>query len=287
MRLKSLFAAGLVVLTAGSCWASAGPKVVAKAMATAPTLDGKSDDWSGVAPVKVKVTPANSGDAKAYQGTVDVELRAAVNGDSIYFLAQWPDATKSDSHKTLTWSEEKDGYVEGKDREDRLVLKFDMGGDFTSCMLSGNEYKADVWHWKAFRSQSAGVAHDKMHIMSFSKLPKAKKHVAHNGKEIWIARPGDKGSKLYKSQKPIDNIGAVVPRYLVNKNASGSVADVKTAATWADGVWTLEIARKLNTGHDDDVVFEKGKTYAAGAAVFDHTGDDHHSTGPWTLEIAK
>lgn len=284
MALKTYLVAGIVLLTAGTCWA-AGPKLTTGSLSTAPTLDGKADEWSGVSGVKVKVTPANEGDEKAYQGEVEVDLKAAINGDMIYFLAQWPDPTKDDTHKNLTWDKEKDGYVEGKDREDRMVLKFDMGGDFTACMLSGKAYESDVWHWKAYRSQSAGIVHDKMHIMSFEKIPKAKKHPTRDGKEIWIARPSDAGDEMYKSQKPLDNIGDVIPRYVPNKSVSGSIADIKSEATWANGVWTLEMARKLDTGNADDVKFEKGKTYEAGAAVFDHTGDDHHSVGAWSLEV--
>jgi hypothetical protein len=214
-----------------------------------------------------------------------VRHRAVINGDTIYLLAQWPDPTKDATHKTLHWSEEEDGYVEGKDREDRLALKFDMGGDYRLCMLSGTEYKADVWHWKAYRSQTAGVAHDKMHVFSLKQIPLAKKHMAKTGDEIWIARPSDGGDKLYKSQRPVDEIGETVPRYIVNENPTGSIADVKTAAVWADGMWTLELSRKLDTGHDDDVKLERGKSYGAGVAVFDHTGDDHHSMAPFVLEI--
>lgn len=284
MRVKAYLVAGLILLTASTSWAD-GPLLTTGSLAAPPSLDGKANEWSGVSGIMVKVVPAAQGDTKAYQGEVEVDLKAAVNGDMIYFLAQWPDSTKNDTHKTLTWDKEKDGYVEGKDREDRLALKFDMGGDFTACMLSGEQYKADVWHWKAWRSQGAGLAQDKMHIFSSEKIPKAKMHPAQNGKEIWIARPADKGDELYTSQKPLDNVGDVIPRYVPNTNVTGSVADVKSAATWADGVWTLELSRKLDTGHDDDLKFEKGKQYNAGAAVFDHTGDDHHSTGAWTLEV--
>lgn len=284
--LKSCLVAGLVISAAGNCWAD-GPTLKVGSMASAPTLDGKADEWGGVDAVTVHVTAANPGDPKAYQGDVDVQLKAAINGDMIYVLAQWPDSTKDDTHKMLVWNKEKDAYEEGSDREDRFVLKFDMGGDFTACMLSGKEYKADVWHWKAYRSQAAGLAHDKMHIFSFEKLPKAKQHPTRDGKEIWIARPSDEGDSLYKSQKPIDNIGEKVPRYIPNENVTGSVADVKSQAVWSDGMWTLEMSRKLDTGHDDDVKFEKGKTYKAGAAVFDHTGDDHHSVGGWTMEIGS
>ena len=277
--------AGLVIMSATTCFAEA-PKVVAGAMGAAPILDGKIDEWSAIAPVKIKVEPAEgAADAKAFQGTLDLELRAAVSGDMIYFLAQWPDSTKDATHKTLTWSKEKDGYEEGKDLEDRLALTFPMGGDFTACMLSGKTFQADMWHWKAYRSQSAGVMEDQMTIVSFDKLEKAKEHPTKDGKKVWLARPSDAGTKLISSQKPVDNIGDTVPQYLPAKEISGSIADIKSAAVYADGKWTVEIGRKLDTGNKDDVAFAHGKSYAAGSAVFDHTGDDHHSTGDWTLEV--
>ena len=262
-----------------------GGQLTAKAAAAAPTLDGKADDWKDVAPIKVKVVPARDKDAKNYTGTIEVDLRAVTHGENIYFLAEWPDKTKDAEHKTLQWDKEKDGYVETKVREDRFVLRFDMGGDFEVCMLSGTAYKVDVWHWKAYRSQTVGVAHDKSHTFSTKEIPLAKKHKSLSGKDVWVARPSDAGDSLYKSQRPIDNIGDRVPRYLPNKAAKGSVVDVKSAAVWADGKWTLELCRKLDTGNDDDVKFEKGKTYRSGLAAFDHTGDDHHSTGSFALTL--
>jgi len=282
--LRYGLALGLVALNAGTCLAE-GPKLVAEPMATAPTLDGKADEWKAVTPITVKVVPATAGDEKAFQGNVDLELKAATNGDMIYILAQWADKTKDDTHKTLTWNKEKDGYEEGKDREDRMALDFPISGDFTACMLSGKTFVADVWHWKAYRSQIVGLAEDQSHIFSADKLEKAKEHPTRDGKKIWVARPADTGTPLVSSQKPIDNIGDVIPQYLPNKAISGSIADIKSAAVWADGKWTVEMSRKLSTSNKDDVAFAHGKTYAAGAAVFDHTGDDHHSFGEWSLEI--
>ena len=259
--------------------------VVCSPVEKAMVLDGQVSDWNGIAATKVQVTPAVNGDAKNYTGIIDVEVRAAVHGDTIFVLAQWPDDSQDITHKTLHWNKDKDIYEEGADLEDRLALSFDMGGDFTACMLGGTEYKADVWHWKAFRSQSAGLAHDKMHILSYDQMPKAKKHPGRNGKEVWLLRPSDQGDKLYKSQRPLDNIGASIPRYLVNSSPQGSVADVKAAAKWEKGNWTLELSRKMDTGNSDDVKFKRGQTYKAALAVFNHTGDDHHSSGGFVLDI--
>jgi DMSO reductase family type II enzyme heme b subunit len=277
------------VAIAGFGIAAAGtePTVTSAPLTSAPTLDGNADDWQNVAVVQVEIKPTTDGDAKNYTGTIKMDVRSGTFGDKIYFFIEWPDDTRDATHKTLNWSAEKDGYVEGKDREDRLAVKFDMGGDFYSCMLSGTEYKADMWHWKAYRSQTAGFVHDKSHVYSFKKMPKAKKHKARNGKEIWIARPGDKGAKLYKSQRPLDNIGDSVPKYIVNPKATGSVADIQSAAKWANGKWYVEMTRKLNTGHDDDVSFSKGQSYKAAMAVFNHTGNDHHSASPFQLDITN
>ena len=44
---------------------------------------------------------------------------------------------------------------------------------------------------------------------------------------------------------------------------------------WAAGHWNLELSRKLDTGHDDDVVFDVRKRFSFAIAVFDDSGADH------------
>lgn len=66
--------------------------------------------------------------------------------------------------------------------------------------------------------------------------------------------------------------GDVLPGRLLSRvDATGSAADNSEATSeWADGVWTVVWARKLNTGHpEDDKVIEAGKTYNFGFAVHD------------------
>ena len=264
----------------------AEPVVAAKKILKAPVIDGNDQDWTDIKAVAVRVAPAVNSDNKNHTGTIDVTIKAANDGENIYFLVQWPDDTKDDTHKVMIWNSDVEMYEAGNDLEDRLALGIDMGGDFTGCMLGGTEYKADIWHWKAFRSQTAGIAHDKMHIVSFQQMPMAKKHASRDGKkEVWIARPSDAGDKLYKSQRLIDKKADREPKYLVTPSPQGSIADVKTGAVWADSTWTLEIKRKLSTGHVDDVVFVPGEKYKASVAVFNHTGDDHHSKAAFTLKI--
>ena len=68
-----------------------------------------------------------------------------------------------------------------------------------------------------------------------------------------------------------------MPKYIVNAGAKGSIADIKAKGVWKNGMWTLELKRKMNTGHGDDIAFKKGQAIKGGIAVFDRTGDDDHA----------
>jgi hypothetical protein len=58
----------------------------------------------------------------------------------------------------------------------------------------------------------------------------------------------------------------------------GSRSDVLEVAKWSDGKWTAEFARKLVTGHDDDVQFDDfTKVYLFDVALMDNTGGEGHS----------
>lgn len=65
---------------------------------------------------------------------------------------------------------------------------------------------------------------------------------------------------------------------LLPREERGSRADVLEAGRWNNGMWTAEFARKLVTGHDDDVQFSKfTKAYTFDVAVMDNTGGEGHS----------
>lgn len=57
---------------------------------------------------------------------------------------------------------------------------------------------------------------------------------------------------------------------------TGDRGDIKTGAKWANGKWTIEIARKLVTGSKFDVNFsDLSKTYGFGIAFFDNAQVRH------------
>jgi len=200
-------------------------------------------------------------------------------------MVQWKDATKNDTHKNFVWDNAQQRYRKGKDREDRLVFKFFISGKYSTSPLAGWPSVSDIWHWKAYRSNSAGLAHDKSHIISDTKIAKSKKYKATNGKTIYMARPSDAGDPIYKAKRYTDKVEDVMPKYVISPKISGSVADVKAKGVWADGTWTLELGRKFDTGdHASDVVFKPGSSVKGAIAVFDGVGDWHHSISD-TLEF--
>jgi hypothetical protein len=84
--------------------------------------------------------------------------------------------------------------------------------------------------------------------------------------------------------------GDVLPgRLLSRADASGSAADSDAASGhWKDGVWTVEWARKLDTGHpEDDKILKVGGVYNVGFAVHDDnvTTRFHHVSFPLTLGV--
>ena len=260
-------------------------RVESVAVTEAPEIDGRDSDvaWSLARGSRVTVREV-AGDQKGRSS--QVILKSVRTTSHIYFLVSWADATHDATHKTWVWNAEKKGYEQGSDREDVLALAFEHTGTFNADMLSGVEAVWDVWQWKAARTDPAGYAMDKTHHFSKAKpTGKAKSFPAREGSTIWIARPEDDGGSPQKSQPaPGERKGDRVPKYVAG-TPSGSAADVRAKGVWQDGRWTVELARKLSTGHADDVALDVRKTYRMGLAVFDHEEHVHHSTSE-LIELA-
>lgn len=241
---------------------------------SAPNVDGVDSEWASLSATSIPLKNSKA-DGKT---TIDsVSIKAAVHGDRIYFCLEWQDATADEQHKPFVWDDGKGKYVAGPQREDRLALQFAISGDYSTNWMSGNNFVADMWHWKAARSNPAGLAHDKQTIVDSKPAKRAYKAVAADGSDIYIRRPSDAGDKLYTTKRYKKQAQDVMPKYIVNTAASGSIADVQAKGVWKNGKWVLELSRKLDTGNPDDVVFVAGSAVAGGIAVFDHTGDDDHS----------
>lgn len=82
-----------------------------------------------------------------------------------------------------------------------------------------------------------------------------------------------------------NTLKAVVPERIL-KPPSGSRGDIVEGAAWANGRWTVELQRKLDTGDaDHDITFVVGQEYTFGVATMDNAGGEKHKAS--TKHILK
>ena len=173
------------------------------------------------------------------------------------------------------------------------------------------EEQGDLWHWKAARSAPYQHADDAWLTVagnpSGSYRETGRRKDAGKGGDI-KNQTQDGSMPLYMqdpSKKPkvpgfllmeeavkikdysIFKAGDVIPFRLPLK-PDGSRSDIMTESSHTSAHWTVMAYRKLNTGHDDDVVFNPMKRYSFAMAVFDNSGSDHSkATKPLILTFSK
>jgi hypothetical protein len=171
--------------------------------------------------------------------------------------------------------------------------------------------KGDLWHWKAARSAPYNYADDAWLTLAGNPTGSYRE----TGRRKDTGAGGDvenqtlDGSRPYYMQDP--TIKPAVPGFLLLEESiritnysifkagntipfripvkpSGSRFDVKAISRHANGAWMVMLYRKLNTGHEDDVVFNPMKNYSLALAVFDDSGSDHSkATEPMTLKFNR
>ncbi|MEE9530854.1 MAG: ethylbenzene dehydrogenase-related protein [Syntrophobacteria bacterium] len=68
---------------------------------------------------------------------------------------------------------------------------------------------------------------------------------------------------------------------------AGSSFDVRAVSRYAHGGWTVMLYRKLDTGHDSDVVFNPMKHYSFAMALFDDSVDDYSKAEALSLRFSR
>ena len=102
---------------------------------------------------------------------IPIELQAVHDEKNLYLKVRFPDDSKSIEHKALVWNRDKRLYEIGPKREDVFVIKWNMQLSEMDLSLSADEdYKADIWYWKAHRTDRLGYADDKYQIYSSKPL---------------------------------------------------------------------------------------------------------------------
>jgi hypothetical protein len=255
-----------------------------------------------------------------------VITKAVYTDDEIYFLFAWKDATKSVSKGAWKYDGQKWNHQKGN--EDRISLLFEINrinnfatkgcaivchvpqgapnakdGKFGTTSLAE---KGDLWHWKAARSDPAGFADDTW-LTKIGEEKGGRKSDAGKGgdkknmtgdksKPMYTLAPGKKLGKNgillsadaieitdYNQFKAGDTI-----TYRMPKMPAGSRADIKAVSRYADGGWSVMLYRKLDTGNEDDMVFNPRKKYNFAMALFDDSGDeDSYDSEVVTLKFKR
>ncbi len=257
---KILFMAAILV--AGQ--SQAAQELIAAKVAQAPTVDGIADEaiWSKAKAVITHDPLAN----------INVTIKAVHTTDSIFFLVTFPDRTENRHHKTMVWVPEQDRYRTGPTREDTFVIKWsEEPGEIDLSLSADAPYKADIWYWKAHRTDHAGYADDKSQIYSAIEIPRSKPVISKRGRRFFLSRPGDEGNAAYLTVVHANHVGKTAGKYELSQ-PTGSRADVRAKGVWRRGTWTVEFQRKLATGHADDIQFDRNRRYQFGVSRFEIAG---------------
>ena len=264
---------GLAALVVGP-GEGAEQRLLSARVAQGPAIDGDASDGAWTAAKETKtvakgVFPQNSGKA------TEVTLRSVHTDTHVFVLVRFRDETRDDqAHKPWVWDAGKGAYVEGPEREDMFALAFEHTGPFTGDMLSPDEAVWDVWHWKATRTNPQGFAMDRSHRYTRQQWEgKGKSHTARNGEaDLDRAARGcgrHGGEEAAGARKPGRGRRAAVP----SRNAVGQRRRREGEGPMVRRWWTLELERKLDTGHPDDVAFDPKRTYRMAVSAHDRTGD--------------
>lgn len=236
------------------------------AVAAAPAIDGAGTDeaWSSAAEI---VTLDRSSQR-------EIRIRSVHTADEIFFLVSYPDAAPSETHKSWVWNAAEQVYVQGSDREDVFVFKWSLVGNDANLSIyrAPQPHRADVWFWKAHRTNCLGYADDKEQILGTEPAKNARELQQPDGRSFFLQRIGDQGQAAYAQQMKFDYEGEVLPKY-ERRQPTGSRADIRARGEWREGQWVIEFRRKLDTGHADDVVFEPGGRRLFGVSCYEMAGD--------------
>jgi hypothetical protein len=321
LMLALALALGGVFLGTGELEGAAKQTVNAKFVDKGPT-DLDDSVWQQAQAVQIPF----EGKEKFEGKKATVATKAVYTKDYVYFLFKWDDPTLSVTKGA--WKHEGNKWTHIKSNEDRISLLFEINrinkfatkGCTVVCHVpkgapnakdgkfgtSSAAEKGDLWHWKAARSDPAGVADDTW-VTAISEEKGGRKSDAGKGgdmknmtedksKPMYMLAPGKLPAKhgivLAADAVPIIDYSKFqqgdVITYRMPKNHEGSRGDIKAVSRYAGEGWTVMLSRKLDTGNDDDVAFNPRKKYSFAMALFDDSGDeDSYDSEVLTLQFSK
>ena len=229
-----------------------------------PVIDGVTND-----PAWEKAQEIVSQDKVSL---LPIRLKAVYTDTELYFQVSFPDQDESRTHKSWTWDNDREIYTVGHDREDTFILKWNMLPAVVDLSIfADNPHHADVWFWKACRTDASGYADDKSHILKQTEERGATKIISRSGKIMYLLRREDDGTSAYGIELITDYQDKVMPRF-ISRQPMSSRSDVKARGIWKDGTWIIEFRRSLNTGNQDDIQFTTDRKFLFGVSRYEIAG---------------
>ena len=250
---------------------------------------------------------------------VTIEMRAFYTATDLYLQLSWPDNTRNDQMRS--WNFDGTRWLSSADFEDGFGIIWDIDNaypQFTcsyACHLddfgvSGQSFRGhnrmklskkgpqlDLWNWKAGRTGHLAFADDRyldergMHGDLPGELfhPNSLQQVQPQAGTMPFSQDDrplyDTDGAAIEGQQP--TIFSRAPGYLTDR-PSGDRADIKALSHWQDGVWTVTLQRKLQTGSPRDVQFkpEEGAEIPFGVSLMDNSLYEHYaSTLPLSMVL--
>lgn len=264
MKRKALSFSCFILFLVFPSLGTAEQTLVLLPVTESPTVDGLAADpaWQKAPALITHDNTAN----------LSITIKGVYTETDIFFLVSFPDADESRTHKSWTWDKGREIYTVGHDREDVFIFKWNMESTPVDLSIyADSPYKADIWYWKACRTDGSGYADDKMHVLSPKDDRNATEIISRSGNKMYLLRTGDTGKSAYTVDLVSEYQGDIVNRF-AKQQPTGSRSDVRARGVWQNGVWTLEFGRKLATGNQDDVQFSPGKKYLFGVSRYEIAG---------------
>jgi len=270
-KYSTLFLGALCICLIFSQKANAEQVVKSYKTSRVPLIDGleTEDAWKNVEAVTTFDPIAQ----------IEITIKSVYTDTTLFFLVSFPDKDESRTHRSWVWNKEKNRYNEGLDREDVFVFKWKLSDTTEDLSIFSDEpYEADIWFWKANRTDPVGFADDKIQRLFNYQAKDSFEVLSKSGNKMYIQRQGDSGRSAYKTKILIDYEGELVPRF-TSRQPESSRADIKAKGLWKNGRWTIEFARTLVTGNRDDVNFQTlDRPYGFGVSRYEIAGRPHEDS---------
>lgn len=166
----------------------------------------------------------------------------------------------------------------------------------------------DLWDWRAAHTNPVGFAADEF-ILEYRNEDQGKQVWTPQTTDLkWMYDPDLLGAGAIRIEDIAKNIndlhlvkdknavafiaeenfatGDLIPAILLDE-PSESAADIMANGSYSDGIWTVEIRRKLDTGHADDHKLVAGTIYDIAFAIHDDNivNRNHHVSWSYTLGL--